>query len=179
MELSLKRQNVEIQSIFLQRLTSLNAAQHTNLSLRCWNASKPHNTFELWFIIVLAGVMAAMCDVVSVAAKTRGVQVLMHESFLLYFLDNSGEQHCASGRAPRGGSGCAEEHLWYGLPQGGQARTCASQWHVRPSRLLQQYVSTSSRCFSCPLMPLCCHKQWAEKWTSLFMWNVWCRVRLI
>lgn len=61
-----------------------------------------------------------------------------------------GEQHCATGRASWGGSGCAEEHLWYGLPQGGQARTCTSQWHVRPSRLLQQYVSTSSSCSSQP-----------------------------
>lgn len=132
-------------------LTSPKAAQHTNLSLRCWNALKSHNTFELWFIIVLAGVMAAvMCDVVTVQPRH---EVLIKAFFLLFFSWqslHSGEQHYPSGRAPRGGSGCVEEHLWYGLPQGGQARTCASQWHVCPSRLLQQYVSTSSRCFSCP-----------------------------
>lgn len=62
----------------------VNAAQHSNLLLRFWNALKSHDTFELWFIIVLAGVIAAvMCDVVSVAVKARGVQVLMQGFFLL------------------------------------------------------------------------------------------------
>lgn len=55
----------------------------------------------------------------------------------------AGEQHHTTGRASWGGSGCSEEHLWYGLSEGGQTRTSTSQWHVRPSRLLQQYVSTS------------------------------------
>lgn len=43
-------------------LTCVNAAPHTNLSRRL----KSHNTVKLWFIIVLAGVMAALllshCD---------------------------------------------------------------------------------------------------------------------
>lgn len=56
----------------------------------------------------------------------------------------SGEQHHPAGRASRGGGGGAEEHLWHGLPQGGQARTRAPQRHVRPSGLLQQYVSSSA-----------------------------------
>lgn len=57
---------------------------------------------------------------------------------------HSGEQHRATGCASWGGSSCAEEHLRYGLPQGGQAGTCAFERHVCPTRLLQQYVSTSS-----------------------------------
>lgn len=71
--------------------------------------------------------------------------------FGLFFFSNSpvehsslvGEQHRATGCASWGGSGCTEEHLWYGLPESGQTRTSTSQWYVCPSRLLQQYVYTT------------------------------------
>lgn len=62
---------------------------------------------------------------------------------------HAGEQHRATGCASWGGSGCAKEHLWYGLPEGGQTRTSTSQWYVCPSRLLQQYVYTSWCFFFC------------------------------
>ena len=60
---------------------------------------------------------------------------------------HTGEQHRATGCAAWRGSGCTKEHLWHGLPEGGQTRTSASQRYVCPPRLLQQYVYTSW-CFS-------------------------------
>lgn len=100
---------------------------------------------ELWIIIVLAGVRTLWCHGL---AKANSFYVLMQNSFHFFnFFDYSGEQHRAAGCASWGGGSCTEEHLRYGLPQGGQARTRASERHVRPARLLQQYVSTSS-CYS-------------------------------
>lgn len=78
------------------------------------------------------------------------IQIFQVVCFFVFFFhsplehsSHAGEQHRATGCASWGGSGCAKEHLWYGLPEGGQTRTSTSQWYVCPSRLLQQYVYTS------------------------------------
>jgi len=111
-----------------------------------------HSAVEMdWNLIIPPSCDSLLCWLVRLllwchsAAETLGVPSV---DFLLLFSRQSshtGEQHRAPGRASWGGRGCAEEHLRYGLPQGGETRTCAPQWHVRSSRLLQQYVSTSFR----------------------------------
>lgn len=120
-----------------------------------WNLIIPssYDSLLCWLVWWLLGCCHS-------AAETQGVQVLLlwfsftyllTYSYIFIFLpllpkwpSHSGEQHRAAGCASWGGSGRAEEHLRHGLSQGGQAWTGASQWHVCPSGLLKQYVSTSS-----------------------------------
>lgn len=64
-------------------LTCVNAAPHTNLSRRL----KSHNTVKLWFIIVLAGVMAALllshCDR---DTRCSGVVAVIFIYLFIYYL---------------------------------------------------------------------------------------------
>lgn len=114
---------------------TLRRNEDDTVSCFCWNAHNSHHIATLWFIIVLAGAMSASsrCSVRFVFFSNSPVE---HSSLV-------GEQHRATGCASWGGSGCTEEHLWYGLPESGQTRTSTSQWYVCPSRLLQQYVYTT------------------------------------
>lgn len=108
------------------------------LLLKC---TKSHHIVTLWFIIVLAGAMSALSQCSKDTQVLRWFVFFSHSP--LEHSSHTGEQHRAAGCASWGGSGCTEEHLWYGLPEGGQTRTSTSQRYVCPSRLLQQYVYTS------------------------------------
>lgn len=156
-ELDLKRETAEIQSIFRTStycfwpLLTLRSTPTFHSAVEMyWNLIIPpsYDSLLCWLLWWLL-----WCVMLSQCSKDTRCSSVDTRFFFFFFppifsqqSSHSGEQHRATGCASWGGSGCAEEHLWYGLPQGGQAWACASQWHVRPSRLLQQYVSTSSCC---------------------------------
>lgn len=160
-ELNLKRETVEIQSIFRTStycfwpLLTLHSTPTFHSAVEMyWNLIIPSSDDSLLCWLVWWLLWCLMLSQCRKDTRCSGVDTGIFLSFFPPLFSrqssHSGEQHSATGRASWGGSGCAEEHLRYGLPQGGQAGTCASQWHVRPSGLLQQYVSTSSCCSSCP-----------------------------
>lgn len=116
-------------------LTSVNApASHASVEMHTNLIISPHDDSLLCWLVrcLLCQSVQVVCFFFFLSSHSP----LEHSSLV-------GEQHRATGCASWGGSGCAEEHLWYGLPEGGQTRTSTSQWYVCPSRLLQQYVYTT------------------------------------